>query len=268
MTKPLTMKMKILLGVLSIMLLVGGYAYLSYKQHLKNPDDTTIPSFSQLGQGVKTIFEVNKRSDERWIVVDSMATFNRLFRGLAVGAGAAIVLGLLMGCFPFIEALLIPPLSILSKIAPTAAVAVFFVMVGTGLEMYVAMIAFGVLPTMAQVVFAAVKDINNDEINKAMTLGASRGEIILNVIATQIKPRILEAIRLQIGPAMVYLIAAEMLCGDVGFGYRIRMQSKMLNMNIVYPYLLILAGFGFSMDLTLKWILRKWCPWYKEGGNS
>jgi NitT/TauT family transport system permease protein len=70
---------------------------------------------------------------------------------------------------------------------------------------------------------------------------------------------------LVIGPAMVYLIAAEMVVGDVGFGYRIRLQSKLLNMSVVYPYLALLATFGFGMDYTLRWLQRKLCPWYAGG---
>ena len=38
------------------------------------------------------------------------------------------------------------------------------------------------------------------------------------------------------------IVAAEMLVGDVGFGYRIRLQSKLLNMSVVYPYLALLAA--------------------------
>jgi NitT/TauT family transport system permease protein len=71
-------------------------------------------------------------------------------------------------------------------------------------------------------------------------------------------------VRLVIGPAMVFLIAAEMLVGDVGFGYRIRLQSKLLNMGVVYPYLAVLAGFGFGMDSGLRWLQKKWCPWYES----
>jgi ABC-type nitrate/sulfonate/bicarbonate transport system permease component len=62
---------------------------------------------------------------------------------------------------------------------------------------------------------------------------------------------------------MVYLIAAEMLFGDVGFGYRIRIQSKLLSMNVVYPYLALLAGFGFIMDYMLKVFQRKISPWFE-----
>ena len=61
---------------------------------------------------------------------------------------------------------------------------------------------------------------------------------------------------------MVYLIAAEMVVGDVGFGYRIRLQSRLLNMNVVYPYLTMLAVFGLAMDYSLRLTQRLSCPWY------
>jgi NitT/TauT family transport system permease protein len=258
-------KKRLVLGALSVLLLVVCYAHLSRRQHAKNPDDTTIPTASQLRDGVTRAFEVNRRTEERWVVVDSLATGKRLFLGLGVGIAGSIVLGLLMGCFKFAEAFLVPPLSLLAKVPPTAALAVFFVMVGTDTEMYVAMIAFGVLPTLAQSVYLAVRDVPSENTYKAMTLGASRGEIILDVIFSQIRPRVIDAIRLQIGPAMVYLIAAEMVCGDVGFGYRIRLQSRLLDMSVVYPYLVLLASFGFLMDWLLRGLVKVWCPWYAKG---
>jgi ABC-type nitrate/sulfonate/bicarbonate transport system permease component len=63
---------------------------------------------------------------------------------------------------------------------------------------------------------------------------------------------------------MVYLIAAEMVFGDVGFGYRIRLQSKLLDMSVVYPYLALLAIFGYLMDYTLRRIELWLCPWHEQ----
>ena len=56
-----------------------------------------------------------------------------------------------------------------------------------------------------------------------------------------------------------------MVVGDVDFGYRIRLQSKLLNMSVVYPYLALLAGFGFTMNFLLVRLQRKLCPWYDPG---
>src|SRR5690606_34151043 len=120
---------------------------------------------------------------------------SRHFSGLAIGVAASIVIGLAMGCFAHIEALLLPLLSFLAKIPPTAMLAVFFVLVGMGFELYVAMIAFGVFPTLAQAIYQSVKsDVPEELIYKAYTLGASHAELIWNVTFKQILPRVIEAI--------------------------------------------------------------------------
>jgi len=129
------------------------------------------------------------------------------------------------------------------------------------------MIAVGILPALAMSVFIAVKEFPDELQYKAYTLGASHAEVVWNILARQVLPQLLDAVRLSIGPAMVYLIAAEMVVGDVGFGYRIRLQSKLLNMSVVYPYLALLAGFGFLADWSLRRMRRRWCPW-AEGGRT
>jgi len=265
--QPIRTRFIVLLGVLSVLMMLVGYTWISHRQHQENPDDTTIPTWKQLGDGVQKIVEKNRRSGERWIVEDSKATATRLFLGLFFGIFGAVVLGLLMGCFATIEAIFVPPMSLLAKVPPTAALAVFFVLVGTDIEMFVAMIAFGILPTLAQAVYLAVHDVPKEMLYKAYTLGASQTELIWNVIVRAVLPRLIDAVRLQIGPAMVYLIAAEMVCGDVGFGYRIRLQMRLLNMNVVYPYLVLLAVFGFSMDYGLRLVQRIGCPWSVQKGR-
>lgn len=263
--QPISTRWRVILGTLSILLLILGYAYLSHRQHVKNPEDTTIPTFSQLKEGIVKIVKPHKRSGEVWLLEDAKATLGRLFLGLLCGVLAAIILGLLMGCFTPVEAFFSPPLSILAKLPPTAMLAVFFVMAGTDTEMYVAMIAFGVLPTLAQNIYLAAKDdVPTELIYKSYTLGASHFEVVWNVIYKHIMPKMIDSIRLQIGPAMVFLIAAEMVVGDIGFGYRIRLQSRLLNMNVVFPYLAILAILGYIMDYGLRSLLKKLCPWYSE----
>lgn len=262
--KPIKKPVAVALGVCAILLMGGGYTYMSYRQHQENPDDTTIPSWSQLKEGIVTIVSPHKRTGERWVIEDSEATFVRFGIGMLWGVIGALVLGILMGCYKPIEAMLAPPLSMLAKIPPTAMLAVFFVLVGTDQSMFVAMIAFGILPTLAESVYLSVKDVPDELLFKAQTLGASQGEIIWNVIVRHALPKLIDSVRLQIGPAMVFLIAAEMVVGDVGFGYRIRLQSRLMNMSVVYPYLALLMGFGFSMNWSLKSVQRLLCPWYAD----
>jgi len=260
--RPINKRWRFGLGLASIVVLLLGYTWLSDRMKEENPNDTTIPSWSQLGDGVARSLELGKRTEERWLAVDAVATGYRLFAGMFLGVVGAVILGLLMGCFPQVEAIVSPPLTLLAKIPGTAALAVFFVMVGTDTEMYIAMVTFGVLPSMALSVHLAVRDVPDELLNKAYTLGASHVEVIWNVILRHILPKLIDAVRLQIGPAMVYLIAAEMLVGDAGFGFRIRLQQKKLDMSVVYFYLALLAVFGFGMDYILKKLQRLLCPWF------
>jgi NitT/TauT family transport system permease protein len=261
--RPIQPATALCLGILSVFLLLSGYAWLSHRQHVINPEDRTIPNWSQLKQGVVSIWQVDKRG-ERWLIEDAKASGLRFFLGLGLGAAGSVLLGMLMGCFTPVEAFCYPPLSLLAKVPATAALAVFFVMVGTGANMYVAMIAFGVLPTLTLAVYLAVKEFPEELQYKAYTLGASNAEVICPIIFSYVLPRLLDAVRLMIGPALVYLIAAEMVVGEVGFGHRIHLQSRLINMAVVYPYIALLAAFGFGMDYALRWLQRVLCPWFEK----
>ncbi len=262
--RPIPQTFRIILGLISVVVLLLGYTWLSHRQHVANPKDTTIPNWTQLQEGVIKAIEPNKRSGERWLVVDAAASGYRLFLGLFWGVTGALLIGIFMGCFPKIEAFLYPPLSFFAKIPPTAAVAVFMVMAGLDTSMYVSMIAFGVLPTMAVAIYLTVKSFPDELQFKAYTLGASHAEVIWTIIFKYVLPKLIETTRLMIGPAMVYLIAAEMVFGDVGFGYRIRLQSKLLDMSVVYPYLALLAVFGYLMDFSLRRLELWLCPWHSR----
>lgn len=273
----------IVLGIIGIVALASVYEVLSYNQHLRNPSDTTIPSVSQLANGFVEICTPRTNplkaafgngEDEQtfwdkvtstWLFKDATATYGRLFKGMVWGCALSVVLGVLMGCYESFAALLLPTLSFLAKVPGTAMLAVFFVLVGTGEAMFITMIGFGVLPTLTQAVYLSAKhDIHDEEINKAYTLGASNLEVVYNVVYKQILPKILESVRLQIGPAMVYLIAAEMLSAQVGLGYQIRLQQRLLNMAVVYDYLLLLGLSGLALDKGMLWFRRYWCPWYSR----
>jgi NitT/TauT family transport system permease protein len=271
-----------MLGVAGVACLVGIYWGLSIRQHRINPTNTTIPTFRQMWHGVQEVttpkvnalkaelgIEDKKTSWEKvrstMFFQDFTATYSRLLLGLGLGCMASILLGLYMGCYDGFAALLLPSLSYLAKVPGTAMLAIFFAIAGTGELMYISMIAFGVLPTLTQAIFLAARDdIHHEEVDKAYTLGGKNNELTWEVVFMQILPKILDNICLQIGPAMVYLIAAEMLNGQVGMGYQIRTQQKLLNMNIVYDYILFLGATGLLMTHGMTLIRERLCPWFER----
>lgn len=272
--KPISTPSQILLGMLSIILLICAYGWLSHRQKQVNPKDTTIPNAQQMLDGWHRVMTpglkepttfLEKLHKFRWLPEDMLVTFGRLLAGLSLGVLLSLVVGVAMGCLSPIESFCAPLLSFFAKVPPTAMLAVYFVLFGTHTKFYVAMIALGIFPTLAQAIYqSAKKDVSDHAVNKAFTLGASNMEVVWNVIFQQILPRIIENVRLQVGPAMVFLIAAEYAVGGEGFGYRLKIQSRILNMNVVYIYLIVLGVVGFMIDWVLSLTRRRLCPWFGE----
>ena len=259
--QPIGLQARLLLGVAGFVVLLLGYAWLSHRAHEENPRNKTLPNLSQFQEGWSRIATGEGGID---FFADVRSSGTRLLVGVGTGVLLAFVVGLAMGCLPIIEAFLMPPIAFFAKIPPTAMLAVYFVFFGvTGIQIFVALIAFGIFPTLAQsIAQAGKKDVDDHTLYKSFTLGASNFEVIWEVVLPQILPRIIESVRLHIGPAMVFLIAAEFALADQGFGYTLRMQSRLQNMNIVYTYLVILAFAGLIIDGSLSTLRRRLCPWF------
>lgn len=266
--RPIPTWLFITLGLAGVCIAGLIYSGLSARQTAINPNQSVMPGVSELWAGVGEIFKERgseKRPQPSWIVDDFRTTYWRLLLGLSTGVLLSVVIGVGMGAYTFVEAFFNPIITFFAKIPPTAMLAVYMVVFGMALQMYVAMIALGVFFTMAQAIYQAVtKDVASDHIDKAYTLGASELEVIIEVIWRQVLPRVIENLRLQIGPAMVFLIAAEWSFADEGFGYTLRQQSKLLNMNVVYIYLAILGCTGLLFDWLLLRLRRWLCPWFGE----
>jgi NitT/TauT family transport system permease protein len=266
--RPIPRWLSIALGLVGVACLVGLYAGLSARQTRMSPNQKVIPGLQTFKEGFVRLTKAQGSQESPRppiLVSDLKATYWRLILGLSLGVVLSVVVGMAMGAYRWIEAPLAPIITFLAKIPPTAMLPIYFVLVGTDQTMFATMVALGVFFTMAQSIYQAiVNDVKQDAINKAYTLGGSDPEIIYEVIWKQVFPAVLDNIRLQIGPAMIFLLAAEMLVGGEGIGYRIRMESRVLNMSIVYIYLAILGFTGLLADWTLLRIRQQLCPWYQR----
>ena len=113
-------------------------------------------------------------------------------------------------------------------------------------------------------IFLSVKKLPQEQITKALTLGASQLELVYRIVLPQILPRLIEAVRLSLGAAWLFLIAAEAIAADQGLGYRIFLVRRYLAMDIILPYVFWITLLGFFFDYSLRLLLRKGFPWYSK----
>jgi len=109
-----------------------------------------------------------------------------------------------------------------------------------------------------------VGDIPREQLIKAQTLGASTAQIASRVVFPQTMPRLLDALRLEIGPAWLFLIAAEAIAADSGLGYRIFLVRRYLSMDVIIPYVVWITFLAFLMDFALRLMQQKAYPWFAQ----
>ncbi|MBI3545256.1 MAG: ABC transporter permease subunit, partial [Gammaproteobacteria bacterium] len=113
-----------------------------------------------------------------------------------------------------------------------------------------------------------VTEIPSEQIIKAQTLGANSWQLILRVILPQILPRLLDALRLSLGAAWLFLIAAEAIASEDGLGYRIFLIRRYLAMDVILPYVAWITLLAFTLDYLLRRTSRGFFPWYQNAAKS
>jgi NitT/TauT family transport system permease protein len=125
----------------------------------------------------------------------------------------------------------------------------------------VVLIVFGVAPFLVRDLSLAVTALPSEQMVKAQTLGASTWQVAIRVVLPQIMPRLIEAVRLSLGPAFLFLIAAEAIAADVGLGYRIFLLRRYLAMDTILPYVAWITLLAYIIDFALARIARRSFPW-------
>src|SRR6185436_5067908 len=125
----------------------------------------------------------------------------------------------------------------------------------------IALIVIGVAPTMVRDLALKALELPREQIVKAETLGGTSWQIGLRVVLPQILPRLITCLRLQLGPAWLFLIAAEAISSDSGLGYRIFLVRRYLSMDIIFPYVAWITLLAVLMNLALDGLKVAVFPW-------
>jgi NitT/TauT family transport system permease protein len=247
---------RLLLGSMLFVLLAAAYFVASYYRHLDNPADQVMPGLTQLLDGVRRVAAEPDRDGELRLWVDTAASARRFGLSIAI-IFLAVPLGVAMGTFPYVEALVYRFLVFFDKIPALSILPILFIIFGLEEFSKIALIVIGVFPTVALDAHLRAKAVPRERIMKAQTLGASEPEIALRVVFPAVLPSMLDTIRLNLKAVMLLLIAGESLAATVGLGYRIFVVRRYLAMDIIIPYVLWMTALLFAADWVLRMVVER-----------
>jgi NitT/TauT family transport system permease protein len=263
--------LRVSLGMLPFLLLLGLYLAASHARLEVNPNDKLLPSFASFGEAVQRMaLEPSKRSGELLLWADTGASLKRLAVGVGISALTGLVFGVLLGSIPYLRANLAPFVAVLSMIPPMAVLPILFIVFGLGEVSKVVLIVIGITPFIIRDLQQRVRELPVEQIIKAQTLSSSSWQLMLRVILPQVLPRLLDAVRLSLGSAWLFLIAAEAIAATEGLGYRIFLLRRYLAMDVILPYVAWITLLAWLTDLALRLISRRAFPWFhtQPGGGG
>ncbi|WP_282340871.1 ABC transporter permease subunit [Pseudomonas sp. PS02288] len=259
---------RLLLVLMPFALVLLVYFIGSADRLAENPNDKLLPSAAQMVDAVHRLaFEADKRSGDYLFWGDTLSSLQRLGMGLGIAALVGLCLGIAAGSLPLFGAPLSPLIGVLSMVPPLAILPILFIVFGLGELSKVMLIVIGVAPVLARDLEQRAREIPSELLVKAQTLGATTWTLILRIILPQLLPRLLIALRLALGSAWLFLIAAEAIASTDGLGYRIFLVRRYLAMDVILPYVAWITLLAWLMDLGLKHLTRLAFPWY-EGGRA
>jgi NitT/TauT family transport system permease protein len=252
----------ILLSLLPFILVACAYLYYSHARLIENPGDKLLPAPATIAASVhRYAFEEDERSGDYLWWTDSWASMKRLLTALGISACIGLCLGVAIGVLPYLRAAIAPFVAALSLIPPLAVLPILFIVAGLGELAKVTLIVIGVAPVIVRDLALRAGELPNEQIIKAQTLGASTWQLIIRVVLPQLWPRLIDAVRLCLGSAWLFLIAAEAIAATEGLGYRIFLVRRYLAMDVILPYVAWITLLAFSMDWLLKTLRAKAFPW-------
>ncbi|MCG8669590.1 MAG: ABC transporter permease [Pseudomonadales bacterium] len=257
--------LRIGLTLIPFVLALIAYVVASDIRLQENPNDKLLPGLTAIGDAIdRMAFQESKRTGTILFWDDTLASMQRIAIGISLSALLGLVVGIGNGLVPLIRANLSSFVAILSLIPPMAILPVLFIVFGLGELSKVMLIIFGTAPFIMRDMQQRVLELPPEQLIKAQTLQANTWQIICRVVLPQVLPRLIEAVRLSLGAAWLFLIAAEAIASTEGLGYRIFLVRRYLAMDVILPYVAWITILAFMFDLSLKQLSQWLFPWYHK----
>jgi NitT/TauT family transport system permease protein len=195
------------------------------------------------------------------LLQDTVASVLRVGVGFLGATLFSIPIGVLMGGFASIRALLEPLFGFIRYMPAPAFIPLLILYLGIGEESKVILIFIGVFFFNVLMAMDTVKFVPKDLIESTFMLGGNRIATLLQVIFPYVLPGLIDACRINLAAAWQLVMVAELIAATEGLGHHITVAGRFLRTDEIFAYLLVIGVIGMTFDLSLQYLMRASCRW-------
>ena len=185
----------------------------------------------------------------------------RILISFVAAALVALPLGIFMGAYEPINRLMEPVMAPLRYMPISAFIPLLILWLGIGESQKVAFLFLGVFVYLLPVVVTAIRAVPEELVQTALTLGATRIQVIRTVLVPAALPDIFDSFRVMNAISWTYVILAEFVNARTGLGYMIQLAGSHLKTAQVFSGILVIGFIGLLTDAFIRGLNRWFFRW-------
>ena len=193
----------------------------------------------------------------RGFASDVLISIGRVLGAFAMACAVAVPLGVMMGVFPSIEAFFAPFISAWRYLPAPSFIQILLMWFGTGEAPKLALLFIGVIFFLITLIMDHTKNVRQELVETALTLGASRRIVVSKVVFPAVLPDIVVAMRQMLAMAWTYLVIAEIVASTTGIGAMMIRARRFLKTDEILSGIIVIGVLGLLFDLLFA-MLHRW----------
>ncbi|AMB86618.1 taurine ABC transporter permease [Pseudomonas agarici] len=192
------------------------------------------------------------------------ASLGRIGVALGVAVLTAIPVGIAIGYNRVARGILDPLIEFYRPIPPLAYLPLIVIWCGIGELSKVLLIYLAIFAPIAIATATGVRTVDPVKLRAALSLGATKTQLIRHVILPSALADILTGVRIGLGVGWSTLVAAELIAATSGLGFMVQSAAQFLVTDVVVLGILVIAFIAFAMEMGLRALQRKLVPWHGQ----
>jgi taurine transport system permease protein len=189
------------------------------------------------------------------------ASLMRILTAATIAIALGTPIGLLMGLGRWAKGVFDTPIEFYWPLPPLAYLPLMIIWLGIGEVSKIALLTMAMFAPIVLSAQAGVRSVSIERVHAALSLGATRLQLLREIVLPSALPEILTGIRIALGVGWGTLVAAELIAATRGIGHFIMSASQFLATDFVFVGIGIIALCAFAFSLAMRLIERWLVPW-------
>jgi NitT/TauT family transport system permease protein len=188
-------------------------------------------------------------------------TMEEAVLGFLIGVAAGVVVGVLLGQFRFLSDVLSPYIKAVNALPRIVLGALFVIVLGLGISSKIVLAGFLVFFVVFFNAYQGVREVDGNLVNNARILGASRMQVIRNVVLPSAMTWIIASLHVAFGFAVIGAVVGEVLGAQHGLGVLITDSQNNFNTDGIFAGMIIIGLIALVAEWLISLLERRLLAW-------